>query len=78
MSHARIEAAADWLQSDDSAYEQDREAAMRAAREMLRVSDEEIGRLRSLLQEVVDDMMFNTAPNAGTMDKIREDLSRAP
>jgi hypothetical protein len=37
---ARIEAAADWLQSDDSAYEHDREAAIRAAREMLRVSDE--------------------------------------
>lgn len=37
---ARIKAAADWLQSDDSAYEHDREAAMRAAREMLRVSDE--------------------------------------
>jgi hypothetical protein len=38
----------------------------------------EIERLRSLLQDVVDDMMFNTAPNAGTMDKIREALSRAP
>lgn len=37
---ARIEAMAEWLMSDDSAYEQNRDAALRAAREMLRVADE--------------------------------------
>lgn len=37
---ARIEAAAAWLQSDDSAYEHNREAALRAAQEMLRIADE--------------------------------------
>lgn len=37
---ARVEAAAAWLMSDDSAYEHNREAAIRAASEMLRIGDE--------------------------------------
>lgn len=40
LSEARIEAAATWFQSDDSAYENEPDAAKRAAREMLRVADE--------------------------------------
>lgn len=35
----RITAAADWLRSDDTAYEQSPDTALRAAREMLRAAD---------------------------------------
>ena len=33
--------------------------------------------LLALLQDVVDDMMFNVAPSKGTMDKIREAIDVA-
>jgi hypothetical protein len=36
----RVEAAAEWLMADDSAYEHNREAAIRAAREMLTIGDQ--------------------------------------
>ncbi len=47
-----------------------------------RNNDEEVGkcplcevrRLRALLQDVLDDMMFSVAPNKGTLAKITEAL----
>lgn len=37
---SRVEAAAGWLMADDSAYEHNRDAALRAAREMLTIGDQ--------------------------------------
>jgi hypothetical protein len=47
------------------------------ARDIVRAcenGEKEIERLRRLLQDVVDDMMFNVAPNKGTMAKIEDAL----
>lgn len=36
--------------------------------------EDQIRRLKSLLQDVLDDMMFSVAPNKGTLTKIEEAL----
>lgn len=47
---SRVEAAAEWLMGDDSAYEHNREAALRAAREMLTIGDQIEARFEAAFQ----------------------------
>jgi hypothetical protein len=50
---ARVEAAAEWLMSDDSAYEHNRDAALRAAREMLTIGDQIEARFEAAFQRAI-------------------------
>ena len=50
---SRVEAAAEWLMSDDSAYEHDRDAALHTAREMLTIGDQVEARFEAASQRAI-------------------------
>ena len=59
---SRIDAAAEWLMSDDTAYEHNPEAAQRAARSMLAAADEIEARFEAASQRAIAILGKGDAP----------------
>jgi hypothetical protein len=75
---ARVEAAAEWLMSDDSAYEHNRDAALRAAREMLTIGDQIEARFEAACQRAIHALDRNAPPPARIRTSTNQTKSNKP